>query len=132
MFLWFLPQLVGVEDSKSGVVDDVLMSGGVVVVRLEHEVGGAAVLLAQRDAHVVRQRLALGSHSLGRSGNATYETRTEIDHEFVGGLAVLDWKHSMEFIINAHVLQCVQKFLTFSRYPFSQLYVDESQNPLAS
>ena len=60
----FVPQLVGVEDAQAGVVDNVLMSGGVVVVRLEHEVGGAAVLLAQRDAHVVRQRLALGSHSL--------------------------------------------------------------------
>ena len=60
----FLPQLVGVEDAQARVVDDVLMSGGIVVVRLEHEVGGAAVLLAQRDAHMVRQGLALGSHSL--------------------------------------------------------------------
>ena len=32
----------------------------------------------------------------------------------------------------AMIIQCVQKFLKFSRYPFSQLYVDESQNPLAS
>ena len=62
----FVPQLVGVEDAQAGVVDDVLVAGGVVVVRLEHEVGGAAVLLAQRDPHVVRQRLALGSHGLRR------------------------------------------------------------------
>ena len=83
MFLWFLPQLVGVENAQARVVDDVQMSGGVVVVRLEHEVGSAAVLLAQWNANVVRQRLALGSHSLG-SGYATYEIRMEIDHEFVG------------------------------------------------
>ena len=32
-----------------------------------------------------------------------------------------------EFWIPGEVhLQCVQKFLTFSKYPFSQLYVDES------
>ena len=65
----FVPQVVGVEDAQAGVVDDVLVSGGIVVVRLEHEVGGAAVLLAQRDAHVVRQRLALGSHGLQRGKN---------------------------------------------------------------
>ena len=62
----FVPQVVGIEDAKPRVVDDVLVSGGIVVVRLEHEVGGAAVLLAQRDAHVVRQRLAFGSHGLQR------------------------------------------------------------------
>ena len=60
----FVPQVVGVEDAQAGVVDDVLVLGGIVVVRLEHEVGGATVLLAQWDAHVVRQGLALGTNSL--------------------------------------------------------------------
>ena len=62
----FFPQLVGVEDAQAGVVDDVLVTCGVVVVRLEHEVGGATVLLAQWDAHMVRQGLALGTNSLDK------------------------------------------------------------------
>ena len=56
------------------MIDDVLDPARVVVVGLQHELGAPAVGLSQGNAHVWREGLSRGAHSLAKNRERTYNS----------------------------------------------------------
>ena len=93
-----------------------------------HFTGAAALILAMEERERERERESLEEATATSAGPKTW-SKSASRRRFPAGANFI---RPAAGEANHLLLQCVPKFPRKVKYPFSQLYVDGSQNPLTS